>query len=514
MKNWKLAVAAGILLIVGGLRPAQAELTAQLNLEEKIENRVTRIVSGYDAFANIRVSVSFKKLSAPLPGTAIDLTNFSGSESAGVEMNDISSVKVTISSSKFPVPEWVKESVNSELAFLGGRKSVDFQPMSDAMKKDLEGNISNKEKISLIAEGLFRKYSSFAEGLMTSITMKLMVGLVTIMCIFLAGLTGISLWLNKKRDVQIANLFDTKLLPALQNMGAMGNSGGGAKNTTTVKIEGNGPQGALGGAKSNDHSDVEGLTPQALVAIFSDCYWCRSDAYASWMWSVMTPAQRLSLYQNEFVDPDYLKFIQSMRKEAREDHLDPVYLEPLAIHNLSQEDLAKWVKTNPSAWQALSPIRQATLPLTLQERLKCISEPVKTRAQMVAMPTTKSTKRTLATVKRFGELSFDDEMAILQSPSMIPETLKSSMRSLVWLALKPLEERQKALADWSAEELASAWVAAPAVLAKLSEALPEKKKQMLTSYLATTRAGRDSDVFKGLVEEGLRTAVATLKVAA
>jgi hypothetical protein len=498
MKTLKLVT---FILTVLALRPpgAHAELSSQLALEERIEKRVSRVVNAYDVFASIRVNISMKKLSAPLPGTAIDLTNFSGGESAGMEVNDISSVKITVASSKFPLPEWVKENVNAELSFLGGRKSVDYQQMSDAMRKDIEGNISSKEKVSLIAEGLFRKYSSFAEGLMTSVTMKIMMGFVFLVMFTLAAATGIAFWLSKKRMQELAQVFEAKIVPALQNIGGMG----GGKMSTSVKIDGSSfGAGFAGNRNQNGQTEIEEISPHSLVAVFSDCYWCRFDSYAAWLWSAMSPSQRLSIFQSEFVDPEYLKYIQGLKKEMREDHTDPVYLEPLPIQQLSQEDLAKWVKSTPGSWHALSPMRQSTLTLSLQDRLKALSEPVKARASLTSIPDKKSTKRSLAAVKRIGEISHDDEVAILANPALIPEPMRANMQSLVWLALKPLEDRQKILGEWSAEELATAWSAAPAVLEKLMEALPEKKKQLLNSYLTTTKPTRDSETFVSLVKSG------------
>jgi hypothetical protein len=74
------------------------------------------------------------------------------------------------------------------------------------------------------------------------------------------------------------------------------------------------------------------------------------------------------------------------------------------------------------------------------------------------------------------------------------------------------------LAEFSAEELASAWAGAPEVLSRLSEALPEKKRSMLESYRSTIDVNRKAATFNKLVDLGLgqgttTTSTPQLKVA-
>jgi hypothetical protein len=94
---------------------------------------------------------------------------------------------------------------------------------------------------------------------------------------------------------------------------------------------------------------------------------------------------------------------------------------------------------------------------------------------------------------------------------MVPNELRSQIRSLVWLALKPFEFRQKALAEFSSEEIASAWSGSPEVLARLSEALPEKKRLMLEGYLQSIEVNKKAYVYSRLVEAGLSNQLTVVK---
>jgi hypothetical protein len=232
----------------------------------------------------------------------------------------------------------------------------------------------------------------------------------------------------------------------------------------------------------------------------------------------MTPVQRTALLSSSKLDSTYLKSVQVFPKERSEDHLDPAYLKPLAIGHLSQEDLARWVESFRPGFHLLPPMRQATLPISFKLRLDCLAEPLDAKLKIPPLPERPSTKRTLLAVQRIGDLSLDDEATILHNPSMVPEAMKPYVRSLVWLALNPFEKRQKVLAEFSAEELATAWGGAPEVLSRLSEALPEKKRAMLESYRSTIEVNRKAGTFNKLVDLGLgqgmgATSTPQLKVA-
>jgi hypothetical protein len=91
---------------------------------------------------------------------------------------------------------------------------------------------------------------------------------------------------------------------------------------------------------------------------------------------------------------------------------------------------------------------------------------------------------------------------------MVREDMRPQLKSLVWLSLRPLEYRKMVLAQYSAEQLAEAWIGSPEVLARLMEALPEKKRLMLEGYLKTTTVSKKSSVYLRLVESGWNDAIA------
>jgi hypothetical protein len=506
MKKTSLLLLANLSLW-GAVRARASDLSSQLALEERFEDRISRVVHRYDPIADVRVDISFRKLSSPLPGTALDLKNF--------QEADIEKIDVAIQMSKFPAPDWLKTQVNAKLNLPDVDKRVDFQAMSDAMRKDLEPiavEERDKDRPSTIAEESIRKYSILVDGVADALAWKLMACAAAVALLLSAVGSWVLTSIARRRSKETATVLD-KVIPAVQSIGNIG-----GKISASFKLEGGAPGAGPAAAGPNVSgpaaSDVEGLPAHALEDLFADCYWCRRDRYAAWLWSVMSPDQRLALFQSPKVESDYLKFIQSLRKDRGDDHLDPVYLTPLGLHHVSQDDLARWVRSHPGAWHSLSPMRQLTIPLSLQERLSCIVEPVV--AKLPALPDRQSPKRPLEVIKRLGDLTPEDEATLLHNPGFVPEAMRSSLKSLAWLALKPFEVRQKALNDWSAEDLASAWIGTPEVLARLAEALPEKKRAVLDSYLGTVAPSRENEVYRALVEEGLKGSAGTsgLKLAA
>lgn len=524
MRNARLALFAISHLTIVAV--ARAEMMSKLLMEENLQQRIVQRIQKYDALAQVQVSVNFRHVSSPLPGTSLTLKNFSpaSGELAHLGPEEIESVRVSILSAKFPLPEWLKTQVQNEVTLPGSMKVVDFREMPEAMKKDIEQGLrDDRGSLPNLFETYFAKLETFSKGLLVDFGLKAGIAVFFLLGLRLLLGAAVDAYMSRRRGRELSGFLETKVVPVLQNIGNVG-----GKISASLKLDGASagmlagnsaaaaaPVATGGGGSGSAQSDVEGLPATALRAVIADCYWCGRDAYVAWLWSVMSPAQRLSLFTEGSVDADYLKFTQGLRPERGTDHLDPSYLDPLALQNVSQEDLANWVRKQPGAWHALSPIRQSTLPLSLQERLACLAEPSLPREKLAALPDRKSAKRRLEQSQRIGLVTLEDENTILHNPNLLPERMRRGVRSLVWLALKPFEERQRVLADWSAEDLASAWSSTPEILARLDEALPEKKKQMLQSFLASVTPSRASDVFSALVEEGLSTASrATLKSAA
>ena len=104
----------------------------------------------------------------------------------------------------------------------------------------------------------------------------------------------------------------------------------------------------------------------------------------------------------------------------------------------------------------------------------------------------------------WGELSFNDEAAIFNNPEMVPDTLRSHVKTLAWLALKSPEEIKAVLSQFDTRSLAEAWVGPEEVLKALEAHLPEKKLKLLLVYKEKSNPSRNNDVYQLLVDQGLK----------
>lgn len=480
-------------------------LSGEVELEVALEKRISPMVLRFDPNALIRVNVTLKKISAPLPGTAIEVQDFSGGgENATVTEADISSTVVTIYTSKDEFPSFIRKEITDALT--GMRPTVKVSVMTDEQKNSLKGSDDNEaQKMEDLIREFLDNYGEQSRSLYLYLSLAL--GLVLLLTVG-AG-TGVAFTLQKKGANEMSRLVENRLVPVLKELGVNSEEKGGNRGGPTVlqatltaspeALRGGGGGGSGG---TSEASDVTSLSVEALEALMTDCYWCGHDTYASWLWSVMSPEQRNAIFSSVKLDREYLKFIQALPKERYEDHLDPIYLNPPALHHVSQQDLARWVEGFLPGFQLLSPLRQATLPISLKTRLACASEVIDEKTKVPGFPEKKSQKRNIKKIHKFADPTFEDETTILHNPTMVKEEIRPQLKTLVWLALRPLEYRKMVFTQYSAEQLAEAWHGSPEVLARLAEALPDKKRQMLEGYLRSIPPNKKSPVFLRLVESG------------
>lgn len=506
MKQYGARLTVRLLPLLAVVLPClvRAQVLAQLTLEEKIVSRIEKVVRTYDPFAQVQAAIQFRRVSTALPGTSLSLRDVSGQGDRGGErmsLEDIESVRVTVTTAKYPLPEWLKVRVQSEITLPGLIKSVDFKPMPDTMKADLSKVQSERgESLGVVAEESLRKLSGFLESLAASVGVRLAVAL-GVLVLFHALLTFGFGWMGGRSK---ARQWAEELGSKLGGVSGGGNAGAARARVTETRKSTAEPSVRSGGASD---SGVTELPVASVEAILTDCYWTSRDGYAAWLWANLSAAQRLSLYQNRAVDLEYLKHVQGVRAVAGNDHSHPSYLSPLPIGHLSQADLATWVRRQAAAWHTLSPIRRMGLPLTLDEKVGCMRSDATVAIDLSNIPAAKSARRRLQGAADFGEISFDDERRILARPQVVPETLRSGVRSLVWLALRSPEERTALLNDYTAEELAAVWWGAPEVLARLAEIMPESRRLMMESYLAQRKPDPQGALYIELCRRGLEDKV-------
>lgn len=91
--------------------------------------------------------------------------------------------------------------------------------------------------------------------------------------------------------------------------------------------------------------------------------------------------------------------------------------------------------------------------------------------------------------------SVEDEVGLMsiKDPSF---KLINSIKSIVWAIHLSDEEIKNILNNFTAPDLAQAWLGPEEFLDKLKSQLPDKKLKLLTSYLQNTKASRESRAYK------------------
>jgi hypothetical protein len=504
VRNLLASLLLGLVSLSGVAEAQSRSIASEVDLEKTLEERVRPLVLRFDPAAMVRVNVVFSRISAPLPGTALDVQDYTGSSDSGtLRDGEVSSVTITVFSEKQTLPTWLTDEINSVVPNLKPR--IETKALSPEAKQAIAENQPTNP--SQMIENAMNTFSSQVRTL----SLYVVLGLGGILLIGIGVGAFVAFSLQKRRSLETSHLFESRLIPALQNIG-QGESGGSSSRPTVVQATLTAPVGGFQGQGSTGESSngqalssVSGLSQSALEGVLADCYWCHQDSYAAWLWSAMSPAQREGIFASKLVDREYLRWIQSLPREKMEEHLNPVYLSPPALHRISQTDMARWVERFPVGFHVLSPMRQKTLPISLKTRLACAAENLDEKTKVPAFPDKESPKRVLQVIQQFGDLTQEDETTLLHNPLLVSESLRPQIRSLVWLALKPLETRQKILSEHSAEALAAAWWGSPEVLARLQEALPEKKRQMLEGYLKFVEVNKKTSVFGRLVDAGLDT---------
>lgn len=459
---------------------AQADLLDRMRLEDTLKNRVEDAFRLYDPKAKVLIRFDYKTFSGTLPGTSIETRG--EINTFNIDSGDILRVTVEIYSDLDEIGAEAKEYVLKTIPLDKGKVFVEYKKLSTQFPKEVPRPNLDPQALSTIAQEAVHS--------------------VTKVFGFLFGLTLV---------VYLAFMFhqNSKKLKEFKQQVQLLTA------ALSERAEPSRPLPAAATPASKDfHSAGSGKESEAiqklalgsLQEIFADAYWCREDAYAHWMWKHLDSQQRTELLAQFPLMKEYSLYFVDIRPLELAYHEHPYYLHPQGLLWTSQEDLSLQVRSDFSLWHFISPLRQQSLPLSLEERLKA----VQTKASVLKgfSSSAQSPRRVLSAKISWGELSSDDENTLFTHPEMVPVEMRENIRSLVWLAHKDEAFIQKVLARYDARSLAAAWVGPESVLKKLEALLPEKKLKLLVTYKEKTTPSRHSEAYESLVLEGLKNEAA------
>lgn len=451
---------------------ASADVGRVLGFEQTLEQRIYRAIQPFDPDAQVYVRVQMKTVSVKLPGVSADF--FGAPAINEIREQDIQNINVRILSSLDPFPNFLKQEIEENLKYPSVRTSVEIVALTPEAREIIKSRDLFQRALDQATEMLGKKWPVvFGLG---------GVGFALVM----TGFALLVLWTLGFWRGQMA-----KLLAALEKEDGSSSAREmekAADKTAEVPVD----------------KKLEGgldLPENGVLELLADCYWTQNDGYAHWLWENMRAEQKKFVLSNWSQMADYAEFIMSVRVHSRTDHLHPYYLNPLSLKSVGPEQLAQFVEKKQSLYNLLPPLRRETLSLPLAKKMQLFSSKKEAIPDGLFANVT-SSPRVLEQAASVGVLTLEDDLALWQNPNMVPDRLKPSVATLVWVAKLNATVRAELLATYSAADLAKSWVAPEEVLSEILIAIPEKKQKLLLSYVQANPPSRQYPAFIQLAREG------------
>lgn len=441
-----------------------ADVNQTLEFETRLEQRISRLVQIVDPDAHVVVRVQLKKVEVKLPGVS---TDFFGTASINkIFQEDIQDIDVKVMSGLVPFPDLIRKEIEAEITVGKIKGRLEIVPL------DVGSPIVSRNPIRQVEQLLERYAGGLYKGvLILGFALAALMTFVGLMV-----LSGMSFW-----RAQVGRL-----------LGSL-NSGKDDENRPSSFVA---SEEAKDSGQLDQNARIE-LPPEGLVEIFADCYWSEEDRYARWLWDRLAGTQREALLRDWPVANEYAKYLLGIEPSADSHHSHPYYLRPLALRSVSQTDLQDLVRQRKEIWNLLPSLRREKLELPLSEKLAFTVVKGEVKA-LDKLTDKKSEPRILTDQSGLGRLSLADEEAIWNDPNLVPDALKKTVVSLVWVAKLAAPAREELLSDFSAADLARCWIGPEPVLSTVLEVLPEKKRKLLLGYRQTTPVDRKAEVFRRL----------------
>jgi hypothetical protein len=513
MKNASRASLFSLLILLFSFAAgsiARADLANSLKVEETLRARVESLIQVYDPRAKVVLSFEYKNFDSELPGMAVAIDPTASRQS--IAANDFARVKVEILTSLDQVPSEVRDMIYRQLPFPRDHVAMKVSKLPQ-LAPEVQMPLDTVTFTTVLrsvfgetfSEGMGKSLKPALQDAMNAVANQTLLTFAWILTAALGGSLVIFIAFSTLTNARLLREF-RQHFSALSTALSEGKMGGASRPTREEMTDNDRVTSAVAQSPSSERErSFENLPLNSLSELFADCYWCERDGYAAWLWQRLAVEQRKSLLTSLPFMSDYCAYIIALPATAASDHNHPYYLNPLALARLSQEDLAALVRQKPGLWHALSPLRQARLPLSLREKISALqASPMPEAADLsAAVKNSPSPLRKLAIRPPWSEISLADEKSIFENPDSIPLEFRPHLKSLVWLALREPEVIKKALGPFDARSLATAWIGPKEALSRLEEALPEKKLKLLQTYLPKIQPDRHSEAYLALVEEGL-----------
>lgn len=449
-----------------------------LTQETYLSNHFSDVLKSYDSRGVVRVDIELKDKKVELPGTNFLVNTNTISE---FSQKDVKSISVNIFSELENIPKDLEAYINAETKKVGAIGKIKFIKLEKALRDN-----SLEEAINTSVEKLTTKMGG-GENLLYAIAV----------IPFILLIVGFLMRASMKNAVDMLQGQFQGLTAALQEQG-IGTTPEAVASESASSYQA--PQGE--NSTVLEQSMWEVMSEDFYVGLISDCYWCLEDNYAAFVWGKAPVQIKKDLLDGEQVDTTYLKYISSKEPVDKGFGKNSYYLKPWKYDHVSNSDLGALVKEDKRFFQYLSPMRASNIEFTLEEKLECIEKSgisdMKDELFTSKVENLKgSEKRLLDINQEFSFSSFEEEESLIEKDLDLA-TMKK-FPSLGW-ALKLSDEKiVEIVTSYQAKDFAQALYCAESIQDKILAKIPEKRRELLSSYLQRSTPSKNS-VYRQLVE--------------
>ena len=439
-----------------------------------MEDRITKIMEGYDPKALVLVSVEPEQEKTSLPGTPFIVSNTDVQDKLGKKA--IKAIKVSLYTELQTLPSELKEVIELSTQDIGPKPTIDLNPLPSGYK-DRQAVVIESVKDEVL--GLFGDQARL--GLYGVI---LVVAVIFLSMFILALLLVFAVRKNiKKMETSMASLISA-VQDSAPSSGGPAMSAGPSQNS----------QGPASGSSDGENDLFSELSEASLMAMLTDCYWGEHDAYAAFIWArIPYTKKKLILEKIEFLE-DYASFLTQVGEIDLALAQEPAYLNPLDILDVDNDTITEAVRENPGIINMLPTLRRDKLSLGAIERIEinrnADGEKVEQFPKLSSGP-----HRILKRISQIKVNSVDEEQQLLEMKDMDLDT-KESIPSLIWMNDLSEDEIEQVLRPFNARDLAGAWIGPEETLEKMKHVLPPRKRELLESYIGEGLGSRDSTIYQ------------------
>lgn len=464
-----------IVMLIFSANLAWASLSERVQIEESVKNRVQSLIKIYDENSKVIISFKYRNYKETLPGTYLDESQ--GIVPNSIEASDIQNISIEVYSDQLEkYSSEVQNKLGQILPINKSRVRFKINPLIN--------KVSEKSAFGLT------ELESFVDSQMNQISKFTL----ALFCGFFILSAALLVWYGRSRSKATAQ----DLAQGLEQMSRVV-----GPNLHSESLPSSAP--ARFDVPLTQQNEFSDWAVDSLSELISDCYWSEKDGYAHAIWMQLSNSQQTQLLKSggSFLK-SYITYFVQAKPVMENSHQHPYYLSPNPLLHLSNQDLEKIVNKNIKVWSMISPIRQKSMNMRLEQKIEILSmsnEPISINWQNYQA----SQRRQINQNAYLFYLTFEEEDVVFNNLNLVPAAARESIHSLVWLAHCQDADISIILDQFDARSLAMAWVGHPQVLSKLLTCMPDKKQKLLLTYLEKVSSSRDNEIYKKLVQFGVQS---------